>query len=78
MAFTAIGQTAARQEGGRGLFQAGRKSVLLIWPKGAPNPRLFAGDARLPRAETRPCLVEILRPARAFRIKIKAMTDGAK
>ena len=48
MAFTLFGQTAVRQEGGMGLFQAGRKSVLLIWPKGA-EPKAFRG--RRPPAE---------------------------
>jgi len=34
MAYTYICDTGAVNEGGMGLFQAGRKSVLLVWPQG--------------------------------------------
>ena len=34
MAFTSICHTSAVSEGGMGLFHAGRKSVLLVWPTG--------------------------------------------
>lgn len=48
MAFTSICATSAIAEGGMGLFQAGRKSVLLLWPAGG---ELRAYRGRCPHAD---------------------------
>lgn len=48
MAFTFICHTDAVSEGGMGLFQAGKKSVLLLWPKGG---ELKAYRGRCPHAD---------------------------
>lgn len=48
MAFTFICHTGAVSEGGMGLFQAGRKSVLLVWPTGG---ELKAYRGRCPHAD---------------------------
>jgi toluene monooxygenase system ferredoxin subunit len=48
MAFTAICHTNAVSEGGMGLFHAGRKSVLLVWPTGGT---LKAYRGRCPHAD---------------------------
>jgi nitrite reductase/ring-hydroxylating ferredoxin subunit len=48
MAFTSVCQTSAVSEGGMGLFQVGRKSVLLLWPKGGD---LKAYRGRCPHAD---------------------------
>ena len=48
MAFTFICPTNAVREGGMGLFQAGRKSVLLVWPAGG---ELKAYRGRCPHAD---------------------------
>ena len=48
MAFTFICPESAVSEGGMGLFQAGRKSVLLLWPKGG---ELKAYRGRCPHAD---------------------------
>jgi toluene monooxygenase system ferredoxin subunit len=48
MAFISICATEAVGEGGMGLFQAGRKSVLLVWPAGG---ELKAFRGRCPHAD---------------------------
>jgi toluene monooxygenase system ferredoxin subunit len=48
MAFTSICLASAVSEGGMGLFQAGRKSVLLVWPK---DGELKAYRGRCPHAD---------------------------
>jgi toluene monooxygenase system ferredoxin subunit len=48
MAFTSICHTSAVNEGGMGIFHAGRKSVLLIWPTGG---ELKAYRGRGPHAD---------------------------
>lgn len=48
MAFTSICSTSAVSEGGMGLFHAGKKSVLLIWPAGG---ELKAYRGRCPHAD---------------------------
>lgn len=48
MTFTTLCNTAAVQEGGMGLFQVGKKSVLLLWPKGG---ELKAYRGRCPHAD---------------------------
>ncbi|MBU3887823.1 Rieske 2Fe-2S domain-containing protein [Methylosinus sporium] len=48
MAFTFICNTSAVSEGAMGLFQAGRKSVLLVWPAGG---ELKAFRGRCPHAD---------------------------
>lgn len=48
MAFTSICHTSAVSEGGMGLFSAGRKSVLLVWPTGG---ELKAYRGRCPHAD---------------------------
>ena len=48
MAFTRICHTSAVSEGGMGLFHAGRKSVLLVWPTGG---KLKAYRGRCPHAD---------------------------
>jgi len=48
MAFTSICSTSAVSEGGMGLFQAGKKSVLLVWPAGG---ELKAYRGRCPHAD---------------------------
>ena len=48
MAFTSICHTSAVSEGGMGLFHAGRKSVLLVWPTGGD---LKAYRGRCPHAD---------------------------
>jgi toluene monooxygenase system ferredoxin subunit len=48
MAFTFICRTDAVNEGGLGLFHAGRKSVLLVWPTGG---QLKAYRGRCPHAD---------------------------
>jgi len=48
MAFTFICQTGAVSEGGMGLFHAGKKSVLLVWPTGG---ELKAYRGRCPHAD---------------------------
>ena len=48
MAFTSICPTSAVSEGGMGLFQAGKKSVLLVWPAGG---ELKAYRGRCPHAD---------------------------
>jgi len=47
-AFTFICHTNAVSEGGMGLFHAGRKSVLLVWPAGG---ELKACRGRCPHAD---------------------------
>lgn len=48
MAFTVICTTDAVHEGGMGFFQAGRKSVMLVWPEGGA---LMAYRGRCPHAD---------------------------
>ncbi|MDI4662764.1 Rieske 2Fe-2S domain-containing protein [Xanthobacter autotrophicus] len=48
MAFTPVCQTSAVSEGAMGLFQVGRKSVLLVWPEGG---ELKAFRGRCPHAD---------------------------
>ncbi len=48
MTFTSICDTGAVSEGGMGLFHAGRKSVLLVWPAGG---ELKAYRGRCPHAD---------------------------
>ena len=48
MAFTSVCQTNAISEGAMGLFQVGRKSVLLLWPEGG---ELKAYRGRCPHAD---------------------------
>jgi toluene monooxygenase system ferredoxin subunit len=48
MAFTSVCQTSAISEGAMGLFQVGRKSVLLLWPAGG---ELKAYRGRCPHAD---------------------------
>jgi toluene monooxygenase system ferredoxin subunit len=48
MAFTSICHTSAVNEGGMGIFHAGRKSVLLVWPTGG---ELKAYRGRCPHAD---------------------------
>jgi toluene monooxygenase system ferredoxin subunit len=48
MAYTSICPTSAVSEGGIGLFHAGKKSVLLVWPKGG---ELKAYRGRCPHAD---------------------------
>ncbi len=48
MAFTSICHTSAVSEGAIGLFHAGRKSVLLVWPTGG---ELKAYRGRCPHAD---------------------------
>lgn len=48
MAFTTLCPDGAVAEGGMGLFQAGKKSVLLVWPKGGA---LKAYRGRCPHAD---------------------------
>jgi toluene monooxygenase system ferredoxin subunit len=48
MAFTPICPASAVAEGGMGLFKAGKKSVLLIWPTGG---ELKAYRGRCPHAD---------------------------
>ncbi len=48
MTFTSICPTNAVSEGGMGLFQAGKKSVLLVWPTGG---ELKAYRGRCPHAD---------------------------
>ena len=48
MAFTSICPASAVSEGATGLFQAGRKSVLLVWPTGG---ELKAYRGRCPHAD---------------------------
>lgn len=48
MAFTPICPTSAVPEGGMGLFKAGKKSVLLVWPTGGA---LKAYRGRCPHAD---------------------------
>lgn len=48
MAFTSICPADAVSEGGMGLFQAGKKSVLLVWPQGG---ELKAYRGRCPHAD---------------------------
>lgn len=48
MTFTSICPASAVSEGGMGLFQAGRKSVLLVWPQGG---ELRAYRGRCPHAD---------------------------
>jgi len=48
MAFTTICSTSAVGEGGMGLFHAGKKSVLLVWPAGG---ELKAYRGRCPHAD---------------------------
>jgi toluene monooxygenase system ferredoxin subunit len=48
MAFTTICNTGAVSEGGMGLFHAGKKSVLLVWPTGG---ELKAYRGRCPHAD---------------------------
>lgn len=48
MAFTSICQKQAVSEGGMGFFQAGKKSVLLVWPVGG---ELKAYRGRCPHAD---------------------------
>ncbi len=48
MAFTFICPTDAVSEGGMGFFQAGRKSVMLVWPQGG---ELKAYRGRCPHAD---------------------------
>ncbi len=48
MAFTPVCPAGAVSEGGMGLFQVGKKSVLLVWPSGG-QLRAFRG--RCPHAD---------------------------
>ncbi|WP_374585084.1 Rieske 2Fe-2S domain-containing protein [Ideonella dechloratans] len=48
MAFTAVCPKDAVAEGGMGLFQVGKKSVLLVWPQGG---ELKAYRGRCPHAD---------------------------
>ncbi|MFG1480098.1 Rieske 2Fe-2S domain-containing protein [Xanthobacter sp. V4C-4] len=48
MAFTSVCHTSAVNEGAMGLFQVGRKSVLLVWPTGG---ELKAYRGRCPHAD---------------------------
>jgi toluene monooxygenase system ferredoxin subunit len=48
MSFTTICNTGAVSEGGMGLFHAGKKSVLLVWPTGG---ELKAFRGRCPHAD---------------------------
>lgn len=48
MSFTSICPTSAISEGRMGLFQAGKKSVLLVWPAGG---ELKAYRGRCPHAD---------------------------
>src|SRR5712664_2676350 len=48
MAFTSICPKSAVNEGGMGVFQAGKKSVLLVWPTGG---ELKAYRGRCPHAD---------------------------
>lgn len=48
MAFTFICRTDAVAEGGMGLFQVGRKSVLVVWPSGGER-KAYRG--RCPHAD---------------------------
>jgi toluene monooxygenase system ferredoxin subunit len=48
MVYTPICSADAVSEGGMGLFQAGRKSVLLVWPRGGA---LKAYRGRCPHAD---------------------------
>ncbi|MGJ4956103.1 Rieske 2Fe-2S domain-containing protein [Bradyrhizobium sp. HKCCYLRH2015] len=48
MAFTAVCPTSAMTEGGMGLYQVGKKSVLLLWPRGG---ELKAYRGRCPHAD---------------------------
>jgi toluene monooxygenase system ferredoxin subunit len=48
MAFTSICPKSAVSEGGMGIFQAGKKSVLLVWPAGG---ELKAYRGRCPHAD---------------------------
>lgn len=48
MAFTAVCPASAVAEGGMGLFQVGKKSVLLVWPQGGA---LKAYRGRCPHAD---------------------------
>jgi toluene monooxygenase system ferredoxin subunit len=48
MAFTYICRAGDMREGGMGLFQAGKKSVLLVWPAGGD---LKAYRGRCPHAD---------------------------
>ncbi|MFG1180493.1 MULTISPECIES: Rieske (2Fe-2S) protein [Xanthobacter] len=48
MAFTSVCPTSAVSEGAMGLFQVGRKSVLLVWPTGG---ELKAYRGRCPHAD---------------------------
>jgi toluene monooxygenase system ferredoxin subunit len=48
MAFTSICPKSAVNEGGMGVFQAGKKSVLLVWPAGG---ELKAFRGRCPHAD---------------------------
>lgn len=48
MTFTSICPTSAIGEGGMGLFRAGKKSVLLLWPEGG---ELKAYRGRCPHAD---------------------------
>lgn len=48
MAFTSICPTDAVSEGAMGLFQVGKKSVLLVWPQGG---ELKAYRGRCPHAD---------------------------
>ncbi|MGE4482775.1 Rieske 2Fe-2S domain-containing protein [Acidocella sp.] len=46
--FISICHTSALHEGGMGFFRAGKKSVLLLWPKGG-EPKAYRG--RCPHAD---------------------------
>lgn len=48
MAFTSVCPTSAVSEGGMGIFQVGKKSVLLVWPTGG---ELKAYRGRCPHAD---------------------------
>jgi len=48
MPFTSLCSTSAVSEGGMGLFQIGKKSVLLVWPAGG---ELKAYRGRCPHAD---------------------------
>jgi toluene monooxygenase system ferredoxin subunit len=48
MAFTSICRKSAVSEGGMGIFQTGKKSVLLVWPGGG---KLKAYRGRCPHAD---------------------------
>jgi toluene monooxygenase system ferredoxin subunit len=48
MAFTSICRKSAVSEGGMGMFQTGKKSVLLVWPAGG---ELKAYRGRCPHAD---------------------------